>query len=373
MSRPRILLLGDYSNFHTTLARGLAGLGCDVHIASDGCGWMNCYRDTDISRRNGRFGGFLHLMQMKALLKGKLAGFDIVALHDPIFTHLRPHRLRPLFDTLKRSNGRIFLSSISTDIPYLDMLAAPDSPLAYSEWFVNGRPSRHMIANADEWRQWHAQELTDYQHYFFDHIDGAVSGLYEYHLAMQRTLGKANCAYGGIPIDTATLPFCGTRNSGEKIKIFLGRDRYRKLIKGSDILELAAKRVVKRNPDKAELKIVENVPFSQFVKLLRDSDIVLDQIYSYTPATTALMAMAYGKTVVTGAEPDYYDFIGEHELQPIVNAPIHTLPLTKVLDELVNHPGNLTTRGEEGRRFVMRHNDYKLVAERFLNFWLSKC
>ena len=56
-SQPNILLLGDYSNCHRTLATGLRALGCTVTIASDGSRWMNTHRDIDLSRADGKLGG----------------------------------------------------------------------------------------------------------------------------------------------------------------------------------------------------------------------------------------------------------------------------------------------------------------------------
>ena len=80
-------------------------------------------------------------------------------------------------------------------------------------------------------------------------------------------------------------------------------------MKGSDILERAAANIVTKYPDKVELFIAENLPYEVFLEELKKSDIILDQVYSYTPATTALLSMALGKTVVSGGEPEYYNFI----------------------------------------------------------------
>ena len=74
----------------------------------------------------------------------------------------------------------------------------------------------------------------------------------------------------------------------------------------------------------------------QFVRLLCNSHVVLDQIYSYTPATTALMAMAYGLNTVSGGESDFYDYIGEHTLRPVINAPVELDELTETLDRTVS-------------------------------------
>lgn len=369
-SAPKILLLGDYSNCHRTLATGLRRLGCDVTQASSGSSWMDCERQIDLKRRPGKLGGAMLYWRLRhGDLRRVLRGYDIVAVHDPNFAELKPQRLRPLFDRLKRENGKVFLSAMSTDIGFLDMLEAPDSPLRYSEWFVDGKPSRMYLADPAKWDEWHEPALAGYQRHVLDSIDGAVSVLYEYQLGMERALGKDRAGYGGIPIDTSLFEPVVLPERPERVKLFLGRDRTRKLMKGSDLLETAAQKVVDMYPDKAELTIVENRPYAEFVQLLREAHVVLDQIYSYTPATTALMAMAYGLNVVSGAEPEYYDFIGERANRPIINAPIELEVLTRVIEDVVLHPELIAERGRRSREFVVKHNDCEAVAQRFLDFW----
>lgn len=372
-SSPRILLLGDYSNCHRTLATGLSRLGCDVTVASDGSHWMNCERNIDLSRRPGKLGGLELMWKVKRGLRKDLAGYDIVSIHDPNFVTLRPKRLRGLYDELRRRNGSVFLSAMSTDIAFLDMLVAGDSRLRYSEWFVDGRPSRMYLDNPAAWDEWHAGDLVDYQNHVFDTIDGAVSVLYEYQLGMERRLGKELVAYGGIPVDTSLYEPVDLSDKIDKVRLFLGRDRTRKLMKGSDLLEVAARRVVEHYPEKAELVIVENRPFAEFVELLKGAHVVLDQIYSYTPATSALMAMSYGLNVVSGAEPEYYDFIEEYDNRPIINAPIELDALMATIEDVVLHPELIADRGRRSREFVVKHNDCEVVARRFLDFWTKRC
>ena len=47
----KILLLGEYSNVHNTLAEGLRALGHKVVVASNGDFWKNYPRDIDLSRQ----------------------------------------------------------------------------------------------------------------------------------------------------------------------------------------------------------------------------------------------------------------------------------------------------------------------------------
>ena len=84
------------------------------------------------------------------------------------------------------------------------------------------------------------------------------------------------------------------------------------------------------------------------------------------------MAMAYGLNVVSGGENAYYDFIGEYENRPIINAPIDLEELTATIEEAVMHPELIAERGRRSREFVEKHNECTLVARRYLDFWLSR-
>lgn len=366
---PRILLLGDYSNCHRTLATGLRRLGCEVTLASNGGKWMDFDREIDISRPAGALGGLRHYLHLQHLLRGPLAGFDVVAIHDVNFAELKPHRQMQLLCLIKERNRHVSLTAMSTDVAYLDMVEAPDTPLRYSEWFVGSEPSRYHKDEGEQWRAWHAEALQSYQHRAYGMLDSAVSVLYEYHLGLERMLPQEKIAYGGLPVDTSLYQPVELPERLDKVRLFLGRDRTRMLMKGSDLLEAAARRVVDLYPDKAELIIVENRPFHEFTELLRSAHVVLDQIYSYTPATTALMAMSYGLNVVSGFEPEYYDFIGEHANRPGINAPTEYEPLVRTIEDVVLHPELLRERGQRSREFVVRHNDCEVVARRFLEAW----
>lgn len=135
------------------------------------------------------------------------------------------------------------------------------------------------------------------------------------------------------------------------------------------MLEKAARTVVQRHPDAARLEIVEDKPYSEYCRLLESAHILLDQAYSFTPATNALIAMAMGKNVVSGAEPEFYDFIGEQNLRPIINASPHLDLMIEILDKIVSDPHSIEARGRDSRRFVEKHHDCTIVARRAVDFW----
>lgn len=54
----KILLLGEYSNVHWTLAQGLRTFGHEVCVISNGDFWKDYPRDIDVSRVPERWGAY---------------------------------------------------------------------------------------------------------------------------------------------------------------------------------------------------------------------------------------------------------------------------------------------------------------------------
>lgn len=94
----RILLLGEYSNVHNTLAIGLRELGHTVTVVSNGDFWKNYPRDIDLARRPGRLGGICLLLKVLLLLP-RLRNYDIVQFINPYSLNSKPTDLYPSSDT----------------------------------------------------------------------------------------------------------------------------------------------------------------------------------------------------------------------------------------------------------------------------------
>lgn len=366
----KILFLGDASNYHSTLAGAMSALGHDVTVASDGSRWMGTDRSIDLSRRQGKVGGLLLYLRLQRLCANELRGYDIVQLHDPVFAQLKPKRLRPILDRIKRNNGRLFLTSLSNDTPYVNLCLDPHGPLAYNEYRVDGIPTPYATAHPEIEFAWTHAPLSDWTRYVHDQVDGCVSALYEYHLGLASALPADRIAYAGIPVE---LPTATAEIGDGPIRIMAACHKGREMEKGFDILLDAINEVVAANPGKAVVDLVQNVPYNEFRGILDRAHIVVDQLYSYTPATTALMAMARGKAVVSGGEEDYYRFIGENELRPIINPdPRDINDFKHRFDALINDREALAQMMRQGTGFVARHNAADLVARRMLNFWETR-
>lgn len=365
----KILLIGDYSNMHSQLAQTLRSLGHCVTLLSEGSGFQQTKRDIDVRRKlPWKFGGLELLLRCKHLFRNKLRNFDIVALQHPHFLALKPHHLKSLLQILRGENNRIFLTAAGIDANYIRECLDPASPLAYSEFRIGAAPGPVALSA----QRWLTPEMQEYNDFFYSQIDGAVSALYEYHVALRRILPDSRIHYGGIPIDTNALQPFPLPDINHGIHLFLGRHSRRKAEKGTDLLEQAAGELCKRHNGNIVLDIVENRPYAEYIGLMHNSHIVLDQTYSYTPATNALIAMARGRIAASGAEPQFYNFIGETDNHPIVNVGPTLNSTIEALDNIISNPDDIQRRANASRNFVIKHNAAEVVAARFLAAFTSQ-
>lgn len=362
----KILFIGDFSGMHATLAQELRRQGHEAVVASDGSQYMDTTRDIDISRQPGFFGSVRYLNRLFSLLPS-MSGYDVVQIINPNFLHLKPGKIRYFFNQLKRNNGKIFLSVAGSD-PVTVKACVEDGLYRYSEYRIGKERSPFATANPYEERRWINGLMGDHCRFIYENVDGAVSALYEYHIAAARYLGD-KISYGGIPVDTSALKFEPMRFDDGRVNILVGIKKEYELFKGTDRLLAAALEVERRHPDKCVVTKVENVSFDDYLSALRRSHVVLDQLYSYTPATNALQTMALGKVAVSGGEPEYYDFIGEKDLHPVVNVIPDDDHIIGVLEKLVSDRERLALLGRQSREFVERHNAASVVAARYMDAW----
>lgn len=358
----KFLFVGDYSNFHVSLADELRRQGHEATVVSSGSRCMDTRRDINLQRVPGFVGGLKYLYRIFSLLP-QMSGYDVVQLINPNFFDLQPGKIRYFFHELRRKNRSVFLSLAGSD-PYIVKMCCDARRLRYSEFRVGREPAPYAVANPFKEMEWQTVEMMNHCSDIYGGVDGAISCLYEYHLAGEEYLGN-KLAYTGIPIDVdnithAPLPL------RDKVNIFVGIKSEYKEFKGLERLLAAAQRVERELPDKCKVTVVESLPYAEYMQRLAEADILLDQLYSYTPATNALGAMAMGKVVVSGAEPEFYDFIGEHALRPVVNVIPDDESIYQTIKGLVLDRERLKLLSAQGREFVEKHNSSKVVVQRYL-------
>ncbi len=355
----KILLLGEYSNVHNTLAAGLRYLGHSVTVVSNGDFWKNYPRDIDVARHDGRLGGMRLLLRLYRLLP-RLRGYDVVQLINPMFFELRAERLFRFYRYLRRHNRVVVLGAFGMDYYWVSE-CTHRMPLRYSD-FNFGTQLRTDEAALKEQRDWLGTAKERLNRMIAADSDAIVTGLYEYQV----------CYEANFPQKTQFIPFpikpdlTVAPQVHSPLRIFVGISRGRSEYKGTDVMLRAAQAVARQHPDTVELQTVEGVPFDDYRKMVADSDVLLDQLYSYTPAMNALMAMSKGVVVVGGGEPENYEILGETELRPIVNVEPSYDSVLQALTLLVAQPQQVAEKKQQSIDYIMRHHHYVSVAQKYV-------
>ena len=374
----KILLMGEYSNVHATLAEGLRKLGHHVTLLSNGDFWKNYPRDIDLVRKPGKLGGIMYMMKLYTIVH-KLRGYDIVQLINPMFLELKAERIFPIYQYLRKHNKKIILGGFGMDY-YWVSVCCKDKPLRYSDFNIGDE----LRTNADalkERKDWLGTEKGRLNQMIAEDCDGIITGLYEYWA----------CYQPGFPQKTTFIPFpikpklitSGNGNSytnaenhqvipldiPKKVKLFIGINKSRSEYKGTDIMLKAAQAIAKKYPDKAELRIAESIPFAEYVKMMNGSDAILDQLYSYTPSMNPLEAMARGIICIGGGEPENYEIIHEDKLRPIINVLPNYESVYQELEHLVLHPELVPLLKQQSIEYISKHHDYIKVAKRYEAFY----
>ena len=360
----KILLLGEASNLHWTLGEGLRALGHDVVVVSGGSGFMNNPRNISLVRGDGLRGAIRYVFDVARLLPS-FRGYDIVQIHNPEFLHLRPGKNRVIYNYLRQHNRKIFLDALGTDYYYVK--ACQEGLYHYSDFFVGNR-MRNYAGCREEIEAWNGNALKNQNRHVAETCNGIIACLYEYYIAYEKEY-KEKLAYIPIPIQLDRYTVRPMNDTREKVRFFLGIQHHRSQLKGTDIYKDVLQEVHAHYPKECEIKEVVSVPLDEYLRLMRSSDVILDQLYSYTPATNALQAMAQGLAAVSGGEPEFYDFIGEKTLRPIINARPDAESVYRTLEEVILKREELPQRCADSRAFVEKYHNYIDVAQQYLDFW----
>lgn len=364
----RILFVGDYSNLHATLAAELKKRGHIADVLSDKCGYLNSHSDIYLKREKGISGSIKYLYDIFSLLPS-LKDYDAVQFINPNFFNLKPGKIKYFFDRLREQNGATYLTMAGND--YFFCKACLEGKLfRFSEFKTGDQFTEFHKSDPNHLYGWTSYANRKWNEYFYDKIDGAMSVLPEYDMVAREVIPEKT-TFTNLPIDLNALPSPEFKTA-DPVRIFIGIRSGMEIQKGANRLLSIAKEIEKDMPEKIVVERVSDVPFSEFVHRLHNSDIVLDQLYSYSPATTALLAMALGKVAATGAQSEYYEYIGNPEIKPIFSLSPFDEDIKQRLIYLIENPSEIISMGRASRELVEKNNDVMKVADKFLARWNTK-
>ena len=392
----KILLIGEASFLHNTLKKGLVERGHRVTTMSDGNGWHDAPRDIDL-RRDGRWGKLGGLWVVWQLLRHlpQLCGNDVVQIHNYQFVPLM-YRWNTLLLRFLKLTNRCVVKGCFGDDPQIFRRQAQGVP-AYSDTFWSGQ-----LQNADQHRDRIAEVVEHGAEASWRKTtamaDALVPCLYEYWLDYNEPPYAAKLHYIPLPMECekmvrwcdgemvkcvsndtpshpndSQLPTNLTTSPSHHLTILIGLQPKRDFMKGAMKIAAFVEEVARRHPGRVQIKYVEGVPYDEYMRLLAEADVLVDQLYSYTPSMNSLAAMARGTVVIGGGEEEYYEFIGEDTLRPIVNVrpDVSDEENIATIERALFTDGTLERMAQESIQFVHKYHDYRHVAEQYEQLYRS--
>ena len=366
----KILLLGEASFVHSTLRKGFEALRHNVTLVSSGC-VRNCPRDIDLSRdmRWGKLSGLKVIWQILRNIK-LFVGNDIVQMND---FHTIPLKLgwnELFFKFIKLFNKKVVRGCWGDDSVVFD--AQAQGILAYSDTHIG---TKAINVEENKWRLEEQQlpEFVSCFQYVNKHADAFAACLYEYYVYYyNKEEYRSRLYYMSLPMEIPNAKDIRVKGTQWPIKVLVGIQTRRDYVKGAGIISELVEKIAVEHPDKVVVKKVHDVPYPEYCKMLAESDVLVDQLYSYTPSMNSLAAMARGTVVIGGGEEDYYNFIGEKELRPIINVrPCQDEYNMNLLREALLTPGRISQLSRESVAFVRKHHDYMKVSKQYIEMFLN--
>jgi len=356
----RFLFIGDASNARYTLAKGLRELGHEALVIGTRGGWRNMHVDMCIERGAGRVGAIVYLLKWLLLLP-KLRGYDVVDFNGQLMMNFKPWLKYRFYDYIRKHNR--FTVTTLLGVGHYYVKACLEAKLFRSSDFNIGdklRTNEFAVSMAEGWLRHPgvvrlARHMAETSHQL-------VGTGYEYWASLQHYFPEKT-SFVPLPMDVQECP-TNIRETKGAVRFFIGIQKERNEEKGTDVLWRVLQKLKSDYPDKVEIIKAENVPYDEYCRMMEDSDILIDQLYTCY-AMNALLAMSKGVVAATVAIPEAYELLSEKKIFPMIDLPPDEDGIYSQLEQFVVHPERLAVAKQQSVDFVWKHHHYIKVARQY--------
>lgn len=368
-----ILLLGDYSSVHYELAKALIIKGEKVIVMSDGDGYKKIKCDIQlpslrvskykifnkaaaIIRLSGLFGIKNYLVARREVLL--LGHIDVAQIINPVvIPSLGAVGNLLLIRFLRKRVRKLSMCALGDDYSWVDACLknrykySPFEKLRLGGW-------REIIQYMSSLKYVYSPLYRYLDFYARRNVDVIVPGLSDYKIAY-RDNDKA--------IDVINIPIAGHNFLAPSpaiypVKIFHAWQKGKENRKGNDVLDKIVRKYIAENgAKKIHYEVISNLSYEDYIKKYIDSDIILDQIYSYDCGVTAALGMAAGKVVFSGFESGH--------LHVGVNATPNESKLYNDFCAIIDSLELIWILKNNAYDFAKKNYDAEVVAGKYLKTW----
>ena len=356
MGNKKILLLGEFSGLHRNLRDGLLELGVDAVVASAGDGWKNIQSEIDLSSNLPGIIGKIDRNIIKPLLNiNKLSSNDVIQFISPcLFSKLTNEFI---FNVLMEINEKSYLLAAGGDSYYYKKCG--EGVFKYSS--IQG-----MLNYPDEWcfvEDWNQPSVRLWNEKLACSVDGVIPAAFEYAISYQ---GMKNLSQSVLmPINFNKIKY-RENILRQKLVVFHGLNRIGE--KGTDIIENAFEYLRRKYPNEIECIVDGRLPLDKYLELMGRVNIVVDQVYSYGPGMNVIYALAMGKIVLGGNEPEFSKHFGLTDY-PVVNIKPDYLDIVEKIEFFLGKKQEILERGYASRMATEKYHNYIDIAKKYIEIW----
>lgn len=349
----KILLIGEFSGLHGDLASGLIERGNQVSFIAYGDSFKRFPVQINVDSAAGGVIGKV-MRRIRAFRSTyAMKDFDVVQIINPwVFGRHFPYKL--LYRRLKRNNGKLFFLAAGTDAYYWK----------YANKVMRYSPIQDMkvLDAVNNNSYMNTKAAMRFNNWCLSLSDGLIPVAYDYEVCYNghpKLLDRLP-----MPIDVSKIEYVGISNDAI-YNLFHGLNRAG--FKGTRHVEKAFDYIDRVYGEFVNTSIQGRMSFGNYLNVLKRADIVVDQTSSYGLGMNALYAMALGKVVLGGNEPE------TNTLYSCSNPAINILPdhadIEEKIEALIKDKELLRAIGRNSRHFVEVEHDFRIVADKFVKLW----
>lgn len=367
----RILIIGDFSSFSKNLSAGFQAIGHECFVFSWGDGFKKIKQDENaymnitkkvpeyipqpFSNFLSRYYHYCAYLRLKSFVSKMSKGekWDVALLISINFIKYKYwHSLftREMLESLLKDHSKIFLSACGSDVP------------VYDYWGKHKWKNQPLVAlNKDKFLN--CEDLNHFKN-CASYIHHVIPVMFDYAEAWRKSqYAKSFVVHPTIPLPVDTASYQPENVIKDRIVVFHGIIRPE--AKGTKYIVEAMDRLQEKYPDKVECIAKGGMPLNEYLPLLHRTNILIDQTYAGSSGMNALYALAMGKVLLGGNEPENSVEYNYPEI-PIVNIIADSNQIFAALEKLILNPSEIIRLSRVGREYVERVHDSKRVANMYI-------
>lgn len=353
----KVLLLGEYSGLHNCLKDGLRHLGVVADVATDGDGFKRFSSDLNFASplSSGSMLGRIYKNIKPFRLASLFGNYDLVQFINPVILTPRFGINSAFVDRVLNFAKRSYLLAAGDDCYYHDSVhRLKYNPVDESVRIDQSGKTIWSRANVRRANERLAQR-----------VERIIPVAYDYWIGYS-TNPKCTTVVP-MPINIQKYQY-KANHVGGKIVFYHGITRPG--FKGTRFIKAAFDRMERKYGRLAEFVIAGRVPICEYIAQIERSNVIVDQALSYSYGMNALISMAMGKIVMSGAEEEILPFYKNGPC-PIVNIRPDVDQICEQIEWIIANRERIPALGRSAREYVEINHAHVTVAETFVKIWTS--